>query len=96
MNNIYTHQLSDMSWLPSPNPSASSLPMNVSVLLYNKLPLQNLLIILAGVLLFLFHSCSSPFFLSSMVFHAAVSKEHQLRQASAGPHAWVTSRYSSK
>ena len=48
-----------ISYLP-PFVAASS-PVNVSVLLYNKLPLENLPIILAGVGLLLFHGSSSPF-----------------------------------
>lgn len=91
---IFIHtSLSDMSNLPPHFPSSA--PMNVSVLLYNKLPLENLLIILAGVGLFLFHGCSSPFFkLSSVAF-----REQSARNISwglePGPHAWVTSRESS-
>ena len=63
---------------------AASSPVNVSVLLYNKLPLENLPIILAGVGLLLFHGSSSPF-CKFRGFQRTVSKEHRLR-----PGAWTS------
>ena len=67
-----------------PPSAASSSPVKVSVLLYNKLPLENLPIILAGVKLLLFHGSSSPF-RKLHGFQRTVSKEHQLR-----PGAWTS------
>lgn len=70
-----------ISPLPALFPSSS--PTNVCVLLYNKLPLESLLIILAGVLLFWFHGCCS-LFLSSVAF-----REQSAKSISWGsPGAW--------
>ena len=52
---------------------AASSPVNVSVLLYNKLPLENQPIILAGVGLLLFHGSSSPF-VNSVAFREQSAK----------------------
>lgn len=79
-----------MSNHPSPTPLLCSSPMNVSVLWYKKL--ENLIIILAGVLLFSFQGSSSPFFkFSSVAFREQSAKNISWGQK-PGPHAWVTSR----
>lgn len=73
-----------MSDLLSPTLRCLPSPVNVSVLLYNKLPLENLPIILAGVELLLFRGSSSPF-CKFCGFQRTVSKEHRLR-----PGAWTS------